>query len=134
MSSTCIICLEELDDTNNISITKCNHKFHTSCLLEYNNKKCAICRTNIASEITPRIINNSTTEDRQEYNFDVVPNEGIIFSLFGRNQMNILLFKLFYITSQIYVAILLIYCLNILTTLLMMVIYEIHLRIGNYIF
>ena len=37
----CCICFEIID-CKNVSITECNHLFHTSCLLKYNNKKCFI--------------------------------------------------------------------------------------------
>lgn len=130
--SECCICMEKMTNTN-ISITRCKHKFHTSCLLEYGNKKCAICRQNIAYEQNFTII----VENEREYNFDVNPMERMSFvdgHLLSRNEMNLLLSKLFYVTSQIYVAVFLIYCLKILTTLLCLVIYNAHIWIGNVIF
>lgn len=46
MSNLCSICLEDINVDMNIdlSVTKCNHTFHTSCLLKCKNKKCPICR------------------------------------------------------------------------------------------
>lgn len=42
---TCPICFEKLNKTN-VSVTICNHKFCTSCLLSsiINNNNCPICR------------------------------------------------------------------------------------------
>ena len=43
----CSICLQP-NNKIDISITKCNHKFHTSCLLKWrcnNSQLCPFCRT-----------------------------------------------------------------------------------------
>ena len=49
---TCAICLEELEKTN-VAITKCNHKFCTSCLLEsiHVNNTCPLCRTELTRPV-----------------------------------------------------------------------------------
>lgn len=47
MSIDCNICLEVVDKSSNISITICNHVYHTKCLLTWisNNKVgCPVCR------------------------------------------------------------------------------------------
>lgn len=44
----CPICFEIIDTENNMSITKCNHIFHTDCLctsISYDNQSCPICRS-----------------------------------------------------------------------------------------
>jgi len=49
----CSICLDKLDKDKDISITSCNHTFHTSCLLKWicNNGSgeggCPLCRTKL---------------------------------------------------------------------------------------
>ena len=49
----CAICHEDLEDTDNIPVLSCNHKFHDKCLVEVCNYKnnvdvsCPICRSDI---------------------------------------------------------------------------------------
>jgi ankyrin repeat protein len=40
----CPICLEILDDINNLFMTKCYHSFHVNCWNLYNKQICPICR------------------------------------------------------------------------------------------
>lgn len=54
----CPICQEMLHNNNDISITKCNHKFHTSCLIQCN-RVCPLCRTNMTSNLAS---NTQTTQ------------------------------------------------------------------------
>ena len=55
----CSICLDNFSN-NNISITKCNHKFHLTCLFNSLNvsNKCPLCREIL---IPNRTINNTST-------------------------------------------------------------------------
>jgi hypothetical protein len=63
-NNLCSICLENLTD-NNLSITKCNHKFHLTCLIEsfkFSNK-CPLCREILfENNNTNHQTNNSTTQ------------------------------------------------------------------------
>lgn len=49
----CPICHEKIEETDNIPILPCNHKFHKDCLVNYCNHKnnhhvlCPLCRENI---------------------------------------------------------------------------------------
>lgn len=43
---TCSICLLELTN-NNVCVTLCGHKFHTSCILQCVEKNCPLCRKNL---------------------------------------------------------------------------------------
>ena len=48
----CAICYEplnrkKLNDTQDFIVTKCNHRFHPSCLKDVKNNKCPVCRSNI---------------------------------------------------------------------------------------
>ena len=49
----CPICHEKIEETDNIPLLPCNHKFHNECLANYCNHKnnhdvlCPLCRTNI---------------------------------------------------------------------------------------
>jgi hypothetical protein len=45
----CPICLEELT-IDNLCITNCKHKFHTSCLFNIQNRKCPLCRDGIKKD------------------------------------------------------------------------------------
>jgi hypothetical protein len=53
----CAICSMDFDtETNlNICLTACNHKFHTSCLVELHSSNCPLCRQII---FTPKKIEN----------------------------------------------------------------------------
>lgn len=48
----CSICLEQLDNENDIITTKCNHKFHKECLSEWKkvNNTCPLCRGKLTAE------------------------------------------------------------------------------------
>lgn len=50
-SDLCIICFDVLDDK--YITLKCNHKFHTKCLINLlsNDDKCCLCRINISNAI-----------------------------------------------------------------------------------
>jgi hypothetical protein len=45
----CPICCSNFTDTEIVSITNCNHYFHSNCLVEWGhyNTACPVCRTNI---------------------------------------------------------------------------------------
>jgi hypothetical protein len=40
----CSICLQELDDKDNLFTTSCNHTFHRSCIVQLKIDKCPLCR------------------------------------------------------------------------------------------
>ena len=42
----CNICLEQLNNTN-VCITICEHKFHTSCIVQCHEKICPVCRKSL---------------------------------------------------------------------------------------
>lgn len=60
----CVICLNELHNTNEILTTPCNHKFHSSCFLKwmYAHKDCPLCRK--------QLIKNPT-QDEETYLFQL---------------------------------------------------------------
>ena len=45
----CTICLEDLDKNSSVSVLKCGHEFHTSCIKDWMKikKTCPICRKKI---------------------------------------------------------------------------------------
>ena len=45
----CSICVCEYDNTDMVSITNCNHIFHTDCIKEWGKYKqeCPLCKTNL---------------------------------------------------------------------------------------
>jgi hypothetical protein len=72
----CSICLDNINN-NNISITKCNHKFHLTCLFTSLNisNKCPLCRevvvintTNNTASISLSTQTNNETEFQTNYN------------------------------------------------------------------
>jgi hypothetical protein len=53
ITQNCPICLEEMSDIN-VTVTSCNHKFHSSCLMGYvyrnpNGRYCPCCRKDIVA-------------------------------------------------------------------------------------
>lgn len=119
----CCICFERID-YKNVSITECNHSFHTSCLLKYNNKKCPICRQSLYEENVNIVI----PEERplQPTSFDIYLDEA--------NLMRKILYKSMYVISQVYVVIFIIFCLRIACELLWIFIYESHMAVAKYLF
>lgn len=55
----CAICFETINQINNITITNCNHKYHSSCIFKWVNQKCKnynlcpMCRQILFSINTP---------------------------------------------------------------------------------
>ena len=119
----CCICFERID-YKNVSITECNHSFHTSCLLKYNNKKCPICRQSLYEENVNIVI----PEERplQPTSFDIYLDEA--------NLIRKILYKSMYVISQVYVVIFMIFCLRIACELLWIFIYESHMAVAKYLF
>jgi hypothetical protein len=60
----CVICLNELRNTNEILTTPCNHVFHSECFLKwmYAHKDCPLCRK--------QLIKNPT-QDEEAYLFQL---------------------------------------------------------------
>lgn len=127
----CCICLEKILNKN-ITITECNHLFHTSCLLKYNNQKCPICRQSMYEISTIKI---EQIQSQLNLNLEELQRPTLIDSyLIERNKIKKIIYKLIYIVSQIYVSIFLIFCLSIICELLWIFIYKSHISVIKYIF
>ena len=129
----CCICFERID-YKNVSITECNHSFHTSCLLKYNNKKCPICRQSLYEEEINLTI--SVNEISNEIIQQPIQQRPALIELYlsERNQIRKIMYKGIYVISQIYVAIFLIFCLRIACELLWIFIYKSHMAVAKYLF
>jgi hypothetical protein len=128
----CCICFERIVHKN-VSITECNHSFHTSCLLKYNNKKCPICRQSLyEEEIHLTILVDEISDEiiQQPTQHPVL----IELYLTERNKMRKIIYKGIYIISQIYVVIFLIFCLRIACELSWIFIYKSHVALAKYLF
>lgn len=125
----CCICLEKILNKN-ISTTECNHSFHTSCLLKYNKQQCPICRQSLYKEDTILVIQSNQSSDEQIRERPTLIDSYLVEII----QIKKIIYKIIYITSQIYVASFLIFCLRVITELLWMFIYESHIAIAKYIF
>ena len=81
MSDDCPICLEPIDDID-VCRTRCNHRFHTSCLCKafVTLPKCPVCRSEIVTSISGvdiednevsiwlvEVVHNLMTEERRNY-------------------------------------------------------------------
>ena len=54
LMTSCIICMDELENTTNYVKTECGHEFHTSCLMKnvsHNGFACPCCRDKMAEEV-----------------------------------------------------------------------------------
>ena len=56
-SDNCCICMENLNDNNNIKILNCGHSFHRNCINQWNRNhpSCPLCRTSTPIITTPII-------------------------------------------------------------------------------
>jgi hypothetical protein len=64
-NNECSICFSKIEDDNNMTITECNHKFHSKCLMDslaHGMYNCPLCRF----ELTKKIQNESE-EYEDEY-------------------------------------------------------------------
>jgi len=63
----CSICLDVFNDTKNIFITNCNHKFHKECIKNVIEKNCPYCRVELKEKIKEKLKGNITvTIDRMD--------------------------------------------------------------------
>ena len=76
----CPICCDSMNDMT-VSVTPCNHHFHTECLMKQFNSNsptnllCAICRTNLWNSLPENLQNNlqiDNTSDEGLWNSEVV--------------------------------------------------------------
>jgi len=111
----CPICLEYiLFSKNNICITICNHKFHTSCILQISNTKiCPCCRQELFNNSNVNIktltSNINVNTNLQNYQFQNQSNFSIIniFSRISKFTCNFITF------------IILMYCINIICSIIL---------------
>lgn len=137
----CCICLEELnlEKYTNISTTSCNHSYHTSCLLQYKNEKCPICRIpmfQIKHNVEMNVIDTNIIDTNIiEHNIieTNIIETNIRITLVDEyfHEVNIIkdiaikyLKKILYISFQIIVVLLLIFELNITTSMILMLIHK----------
>jgi len=105
---TCSICLECIslsENNNNVSVTICNHKFHTSCILQLHNTKiCPYCRQELFnfSKIQTSIFNVDILQQNQSQNQEEFSIEKIIIRFIGGSIAFIWL----------------IYCINIISSII----------------
>jgi hypothetical protein len=59
-NDNCPICFLEINEKTNITITNCNHKYHTSCIIQCKNFTCPLCRNDLKE--TNTIITNYTIQ------------------------------------------------------------------------
>ena len=82
----CSICLEEI--SGDISITKCNHIFHYTCLSKYINNcektDCPICRSDLKTGKKKDVYNNNIIQQNNRNFFNRI-NE---FDIFRENTEN----------------------------------------------
>lgn len=60
----CCICMSEMTDGTNITITQCGHRFHTSCIISWGSKNntCPFCREQLYVDVEQ---GNETQDQRQ---------------------------------------------------------------------
>ena len=75
----CPICMEPIDNTRNVIITKCKHQFCSECLLrEMNNRNtCPICRTELRKKKENKTLSNIELRDVVMRNLSYMPDENL---------------------------------------------------------
>jgi hypothetical protein len=128
----CCICLNKILNKN-ISITECNHSFHTSCLLKYNKQQCPLCRC-LMYELS--IFEIEKNQSQLSLNLEELQQRPTLIDsyLVERNKVRKIIYKFIYIVSQIYVAIFVIFCLRIMCEIIWLFIYKSHVAVAKYLF
>lgn len=112
---TCPICLEYiLFPKNNICITICNHKFHTSCILQISNTKiCPYCRQELFnnSNSNIKILSSNINANRNLQNYQL-QNE-LNFSIID------IVARIPRFTCNFITFIILMYCINIICSIIL---------------
>ena len=62
---SCNICFEDIDNTNQELLTKCNHLFHKNCLIKIIYPKCPCCKSNITKLLNENGLNNKKYRSRR---------------------------------------------------------------------
>ena len=72
VSESCVICLEEFTNINNVSSLPCGHQFHTKCITEWmlKSKTCPLCKKEITNL-------NSNENKNTNFNFDNLFSDNI---------------------------------------------------------
>ena len=77
MNTTCSICIEDLDGTNNRLTTDCGHCFHTNCFLQnvsHNGFNCPNCRNQLIEEPD---LDSDDEDDYDEDDYDDDDEESV---------------------------------------------------------
>ena len=64
--TSCSICFEYITNTN-VCITKCDHKFHLSCILQILNNECPLCRSKLYDEDIEDIEDDEAVKDINDF-------------------------------------------------------------------
>jgi len=81
MNHDCPICLDEINETKNKTITDCGHKFHTSCLtknISLNSFECPYCREQLFKPYE----NDNVKKVFISYDLNFIENENYILDGF----------------------------------------------------
>ena len=72
VSESCVICLEEFNNVDNVSSLPCGHQFHTKCITEWmlKSKTCPLCKKEITNL-------NSNENKNTNFNFDNLFSDNI---------------------------------------------------------
>lgn len=75
----CPICMDPIDNTRNVIITKCKHQFCSDCLLrEMNNRHtCPICRTELREKKEMNKLSDSDLRNIVVRNLSYMPEENL---------------------------------------------------------
>lgn len=134
----CVICLEKINTECDISITKCQHTFHTSCLLTYGKENCPYCRQIISSanynfKKSEEVIRTTRTRSTTMYSFsephsqmiERLTNSETTFFMGIVNKTKKIIYDGIYTISKIIAIIVYIHVIHLITTVSLTVFYEI---------
>jgi hypothetical protein len=135
MDKNCCICLDKIifENYKNISTTECNHSFHTSCLLQCKSDKCPMCRKSMYAkeEMSEPIVDlNQTFVQQFEQQLTQIPIH-VRPSLVDAYLNEVRKIKMYinfcmHGVLRIFVVFVLIFCLNILTKIMLILPQEVY--------
>jgi hypothetical protein len=131
MDKYCCICLDKIifENYKNISTTECNHSFHTSCLLQCKSDKCPICRKSMyAKEEMPEpIVDFNQTFVEQLNQTPIYVRPSLVDAYLNEmRQIKIYVNFCMHGVLRIFVVFALIFCLNILTKIMLILPQEVY--------
>ena len=74
----CAICMDDILERNNLTITKCNHTFHSSCIFKNlcHRIECPMCRTELIEAEEEESSDDESSDDEEASDYTSDTNSG----------------------------------------------------------